>query len=71
MGHFQEAAAAPLCAVPHRKTKPWIREFLLGKDDYHLWTHRYEFQQMVRSACEHFGDELLTAEERERILTPF
>ena len=52
---------------PTEKTKPWIREFLLGKDDYPLWTHRYEFQQMVRSACEHFGDELLTEEERERI----
>ena len=53
---------------PTEQTKPWIREFLLEKDDYHLWTHRYEFQQMVQSVCEHFGDELLTEEERARIL---
>ncbi len=57
-----------LCALfPTEQTKPWIREFLLGKDDYALWTHRYEFQQMVRSACEHFGEELLTKEERAKI----
>ena len=49
---------------PTEQTKPWIRELILGKDDYALWTHRYEFQQMVRSACEHFGEELLTKEER-------
>lgn len=52
---------------PTRQTKPWIRGFLLGKDDYDRWTHRYEFQQMVRSACEQFGEELLTQEERTTI----
>ena len=52
---------------PTKQTKPWIQEFLIGKDDYGLWTLRYEFQQMVRSACEHFGEELLTKEERAKI----
>ena len=49
---------------PTGQTKPWIRELLLGKDDYDLRTHGYEFQQMVGSACELFGEELLTKEER-------
>ena len=52
---------------PSEQTKPGIREFMLGKEDYGLWTHRYEFQQMLRSACDHFGEELLSREERERI----
>lgn len=52
---------------PTQQTKPWIREFLLGKGDYDTRTHRYEFQQMVRSACEHFGEELLTEEERAKV----
>ena len=49
---------------PNEQTKPWIREFILVRDDYSHSTHRYEFQQMVRNACEHFGEELLTKEER-------
>ena len=52
---------------PTRQTKPWIREILIGNGDYDLRTHRYEFQQMVRSACEQFGEELLTKEERTTI----
>ena len=52
---------------PSEQTNPWIRAFILEKDDYSLWTHSYEFQQMVRSACEHFGEGLLTEEERVRV----
>ena len=52
---------------PTEQTKPWVRQFILETADYHLWTHHYEFQQMVRSACEHFKEGLLTEEERERV----
>ena len=52
---------------PNEKTKPWIRELILERKYYHEWQHPYEFQQMIRSACEHFGETLLTKEERARI----
>ena len=52
---------------PNEKTKPWIRELILERKNYHEWQHTREFQQMIRSACEHFGEALLTKEERTRI----
>ena len=48
------------------QTKPWIRELILAHEDYR-WEHRYEFQRMIQSACEHFGMALLTEEERKHI----
>ena len=52
---------------PNEKTKPWIRELMLEREDYHEWQHTYEFQQMIRAACDHFKDTLLTKEERTQI----
>ena len=52
---------------PSEQTKPWIRELILEHEDYHRWVHRYEFQQTIRSACEHFGAELLTKQELKHI----
>ena len=52
---------------PNEQTKPWIRELILAHEDYARWKYPYEFQQMIRIACEHFGTELLTEEERTRI----
>ncbi len=52
---------------PNEKTKLWIREVILERKDYHEWQHTYEFRQMIQSACEHFGETLLTKEERARI----
>ena len=52
---------------PNEQTKPWIRELILKHGDYARWEHHYEFQRMIRSACEHFGVELLTEEERTQI----
>ena len=49
---------------PNEQTKPWIRELILAHKDYDLWEHHYEFQQMIKSACEHFGKTLLTKAER-------
>jgi len=49
---------------PNEETKPWIRELLLTHKDYGLWEHHFEFQQMIRFACEHFKDTLLSEEER-------
>ena len=52
---------------PNEKTKPWIREVIFERKNDHEWQHTYEFQQMIRSACEHFGETLLTKEERAQI----
>ena len=52
---------------PNEKTEPWIRELILEREDYHQWQHPYEFQQMIRAACDHFKEELLTRAERGRI----
>ena len=52
---------------PNEQTKPWIRELILKHKEYPLWEHRYEFQRMIRSACEHFGETLLTEAERTQI----
>lgn len=52
---------------PSEQTKPWIRELILAREDYHRWEHPFEFQQMIRKACEHFGTELLTEDERKHI----
>ena len=52
---------------PNKQTKLWIRELILKHGDYAWWEHHYEFQRMIRRACEHFGVELLTEEERTQI----
>ena len=52
---------------PNEETKPWIRELILTHEDYGLWEHHYEFQQMVRCACEHFKETVLSEAERIRI----
>ena len=52
---------------PSEQTKPWIWELILAHDDYAKWEHHYEFQRMIRLACEHFGAELLTEDERIKI----
>lgn len=49
------------------QTKPWIRELILIHKDYAKWQHHFEFQRMIRLACENFGADLLTMAERERI----
>ncbi len=52
---------------PSEQTKPWIREMILAHEDYHRWEHSYEFQQMIQSACQHFGTALLAEEKRKHI----
>ena len=52
---------------PSQHTRPLIRELILTHDDYSQMQYGYEFQQMVRLACEYFGTELLTEEERTKI----
>ena len=49
---------------PNEQTLPWIREFILEHKDYAKWEHHYEFQLMIRKACEYFGVSLLSEEER-------
>ena len=52
---------------PNEQTNPWLRELILGHEGYDRWEHRYEFQRMIRNACEHFGTSLLTETERAQI----
>ena len=52
---------------PTEQTKDWVREAMVDHDDYDKWPHHYEFQQMVQSACDTFGGELLGPEEFVRI----
>ena len=52
---------------PNEETKEWIRELIFEREDYDQFQHSYEFQQMIRAACDHFKEELLTRAERRRI----
>ena len=54
---------------PTERTKPWIREMILDHTDFANRELSYEFQLMIRRACEHFGEELLSEEERERVFS--
>ena len=52
---------------PSETTKPWIQELIREYGSYDRWEYGYEFQQMIRNACEHYGMELLTKEEFKHI----
>ena len=52
---------------PNEQTLPWIRECILEHGDYAKWDHHFEFQLMIRKACEYFGPDLLNEEERTTI----
>ena len=52
---------------PNEQTKPWIRELILAHNDYGKWEHQFEFQRMIRLACEKFGAYLLTTTEMTEI----
>ena len=52
---------------PSEQTLPWIRDLILGYANYATRRYHYEYQLMVQSACEFFGERLLTEEERGRI----
>ena len=52
---------------PNEQTKPWIREIILAHKDYDQWDHHFEFQRMIRLACEKLGGELLSETEKIQI----
>ncbi len=66
-GVFKRLRQHLYAQYPNEQTKPWIHELILGHKDYNRWEHRYEFQRMIRSACEHFGGTLLSEAERTQI----
>ena len=66
-GVFKRLRQHLYAQYPNEQTKPWIHELILEHKDYSQWEHRYEFQRMIRSACEHFGETLLTKTERTQI----
>ena len=49
------------------QTLPWIREQILGHEDYSRWHHQYELKLMIRKATEHFGPRLLSEDEQKDI----
>ncbi len=51
----------------NEQTKPWIREMILAHQDYDKWHHHFEFQRMIRLACENFGSDLLSKTEKKQI----
>ncbi len=51
----------------NEQTKPKIRELILGYDYGCKDEYVYEFQRMVRRACEHFGEKFLTKDGRQKI----
>ncbi len=51
----------------NEQTKPKIRELILGYDYGREDGYGYEFQRMVCRACEHFGEQLLAKNERQKI----
>ena len=53
----------------NNQTLPWIREEILQHDGYSRKGHNYEFQLMVRRACEHYGTGLLNSDERRIIIS--
>ena len=52
---------------PNEQTKPWIRELILAHNDYGKWQYQFEFQRMIRLACENFSAYLLTTTEMTQI----
>ena len=64
--HLFERIRQHLYALrPNDQTKPWIRELILGYNDFAKGRrYPYEFQLMIRRAFEHFGISLLTEDER-------
>ena len=52
---------------PNDQTLLWIRELILEHTDYDGVSYDYEFQLMLRKACEHFGSSLITNEDRIKI----
>ena len=49
------------------QTRPWIHDMIFDHPDYGKWEHQFEFQRIIRLACEHFGADLLTEAERTQI----
>ena len=56
-----------LAQYPTQTTTPWIQELIREYESYDRWEYSYEFQQMIRSACEHFGTALLPKDELKHI----
>ena len=52
---------------PNETTKPWIQQLIREHEGYDWLQHGYEYQRMVRRACEHFGITLIAKNECIRI----
>lgn len=51
----------------NEQTLPWIREFIFTYENFGSYEYLYEFQLMLRNACEHFGMSLLSTDELTKI----
>ena len=64
---FKRLRQCLYASYPSDQNLPWIRELILGHEDYSRWKHHYEFQLMIRKTSEFFGSRLLSEVEREGI----
>lgn len=49
------------------KTLPWISELICQYGEYSKQAYNFEFQLMIRKACEHFGFDFISDEQFENI----
>lgn len=64
---FQRIRQYLYAKYPNNQTLPWIRECILCHPHYAEYRHHYDFQHMLRIACETFGTELLNDVEQKQI----
>ncbi len=53
---------------PNQQSADWIRQEILSHQEYSQWQHGYEFQRMIRQACDILGNDLLSRDELTPIL---
>lgn len=65
---FQRIRQLLYSLYPSQQILPWIRESILEDDSYASMGLDYEFQLMIRKACEYFGADLLSEDELGQII---
>lgn len=64
---FQRIRQYLYAKYPNDQTLPWIRECIFKHPHYAEYIYHYDFQRMLRIACEVFGANLLSSAEQKQI----